>query len=140
MPTPLAVDLLVEDVAQELFLTALTRRVLFDLHATPEMRVVTAQGGRPKLLNEVKIYERALELNQRRLPDVIVIATDGNCEGFARRRDDLIAAIDDKYRPFCVCAVPDPHVERWFFADQAALRAILGQATNPPAQKCDKRF
>ena len=140
MPTPLAVDLLVEDVGQELFIGALVRCLLIDLDVTPEIRVVTAQGGRPKLLNEVKIYQRALELNQRRLPDFIVISTDGNCEGFIRRRDDLLAALDEKYRPFCVCAVPDPHVEKWFLADQGALRRVLGQGANLPAHKCDKRF
>jgi hypothetical protein len=37
-----------------------------------------------------------------------------------------------------VTAIADPHVERWFLVDAAALRPVLGYGCQAPDQKCEK--
>ncbi|WP_343424444.1 hypothetical protein [Candidatus Amarolinea dominans] len=37
-----------------------------------------------------------------------------------------------------ICAVPDPHVERWLLVDSAAFKAVLGRGCAAPDQKCER--
>lgn len=74
--------------------------------------------------------------------DVLVVALDGNCRGYSeRKRQILDVASRVGYGGSIVCAVPDPHVERWFLLDAKALREALGGGPLDwplPAYKCDR--
>jgi len=39
-----------------------------------------------------------------------------------------------------VCAIPDPHIERWYIADPEGLQQAIGAGVRPvpPAYKCER--
>lgn len=37
-----------------------------------------------------------------------------------------------------VCAVPDPHIERWLLVDSAAFKTVFGRGCDAPDQKCER--
>lgn len=39
---------------------------------------------------------------------------------------------------FTVCAVPDPHIERWLLLDSAAFKEVLGKGCPAPDQRCER--
>ncbi|MCW5968029.1 MAG: hypothetical protein KIT57_05915 [Blastocatellales bacterium] len=37
-----------------------------------------------------------------------------------------------------ICAVPDPHLERWLLIDSGAFKKVLGKGCQAPDQKCER--
>ena len=76
------------------------------------------------------------------MPDLFVVAIDGNCKGYNERLEQLRKLIKpaDSFREQIVFAVPDPHIERWYLMDQRALKAATGLEGTPemPPYKCKK--
>jgi hypothetical protein len=35
-----------------------------------------------------------------------------------------------------ICAIPDPHIERWLLLDSEAFKRVLGRGCDAPDQKC----
>ena len=89
------------------------------------------------MVKELRQFLRDLQLGQDRLPDLVVIATDANCKGLVERLRQ-ITDITGKVDVPTVCAVPDPHIERWLLVDSAAFRAVFGHGCNAPDQKCER--
>lgn len=66
-----------------------------------------------------------------------MVAVDANCKGYGERRKEVEDAVGD-WKDWTVCAVPDPHVERWLLVDSAAFKEALGRGCAAPDLKCDR--
>ena len=71
------------------------------------------------------------------LPNLIVVGHDANRRGFAKTKDEVLR-ITEPYRNFVVCAIPDPHIERWLLLDSAAFKDVLGKGCAAPDLKWEK--
>ncbi|MCY3777965.1 MAG: hypothetical protein OXH11_18465 [Candidatus Aminicenantes bacterium] len=68
-------------------------------------------------------------------PDLIIVATDANCQGL----HDRSRAISIPNIPVSVVlAIPDPHIERWLLLDGAAFRDVFGRGCSAPDLKCSR--
>ncbi len=132
-----SINLIVEDRAHARFLEALLNR-LADQYAVPvEIRLGSARGGHGRVISKLKEYTNDLQNDQVILPDLLIVATDGNCKGFSERKHE----IDNALRGFSgqfICAIPDPHIERWLLIDSAAFKKVLGKGCSAPVQKCER--
>lgn len=136
------VVLFAEDFGHEAFITPLIKRIAEStgLQATVHPRSV--RGGRGKVLTELKQYLSDLDRGRDLLPDLLVVATDANCQGLAQRH----RAVDREAERFVhaypgrlIVAIPDPHVERWMLVDSKAFKAVLGRGCNAPDSKCERQ-
>lgn len=132
--------LIAEDRAHELFLKPLLRRLAEENGAAMEIRVISAQGGHGVALGEYRTYQRARSVlfAGDPVPDLVVVALDGNCSSFAATRASIEEATDDTLRTRLVTACPDPHIERWYLADPSALKRLVGQAPTLGTKKCER--
>jgi hypothetical protein len=132
-----------EDIGQEAIIPPLVRRLIREAGKpaeTFEHLILNARGGR-----SISSYQNFLADAKRRkhLPaDLLIVGSDGNCKGFATRRDEIKAVVANPPYPIVVTAVPDPHVERWYLLDPSALSSAAGIPKIPalPAHKCDKNY
>ena len=136
----LKVDLFAEDQAHELFVTALVRRVFAEEGCSVELNVRSAVGGHGRALSELKTYQRAVVKGSIGLarPDLVVVTIDANCKGPVDARNGVLGAIDVGAAGEAVVACPDPHVERWFFADPEAFNRVVGVDQQPGRRKCER--
>lgn len=135
MTEALVVDLFVEDAAHERFLQALVTRLAADARVHMRVRAMTARGGYPRVMSELRVAQRAL---QGERPDLLVVAVDANCHGREERRREVAQTLDPGYCPRQIVVCPDPHVERWYLADPVSLKEALGVDARPPADKCER--
>ena len=79
---------------------------------------------------------------------ILLISLDGNCRGPNDRIKQVFKECPS-LRPLktplldrLVFAVPDPHIERWYLADQRAFNEAVGSAAAPemPRYKCEQDF
>lgn len=130
-----------EDSAQEALIPNLVRRLIADEHKNPtdyELLVLSARGG-----GSIHAYKEFIKgVKKRKTPaaDVLIVGSDGNCNGFAKRRAQLNASAKDVPYSTIVTAIPDPHIERWYLLDSQALSGAAGVPVQaiPPNAKCDK--
>lgn len=131
------IALFVEDYAHQQFLGALIER-LANAHGvlvTLDWRNV--RHGHGAVIKELKQFLRDLYQRPGDLPDLIVVATDANCKGLTERTR-VVTEITDKTGLRIICAIPDPHIERWFLLDSAAFKAVFGRGCDAPDQKCER--
>lgn len=130
-----------EDAAQEAFIPNLVRRLIAKEGKIPgdyDLRVLYSRGG-----GSIRAFKEFIkDVKQRKsiAADVLVVGSDGNCNGFVKRRTQLNAAAKGVPYPAVITAIPDPHIERWYLLDSQALADAAGvpvQAASPAA-KCDK--
>lgn len=131
------ISLFVEDRAHEAFLGALVRRIAKQHKISVAVRFSIARGGYGKVVSKLKEYISDLQSDQEYLPDLLIVATDGNCKGHLQRRRDLEGAMKG-FSGDVVYAIPDPHVERWLLLDTAAFKIVLGKGCSAPPQKCER--
>ena len=115
-------------------------RLAAEREATVRIRVVSARGGQGVALREYRMLQRtrAVLFPADPVPDLVVVALDGNCSTFAETRKTIEDATDTTLFDRLVTACPDPHIERWFLADPATLRRIVGRAPALGAEKCER--
>jgi hypothetical protein len=131
-----SISLFAEDFGHEAVLVPMIGRIAAKYGVEAKVRPVSVRGGFPRVAAELEEYVRALLTYRESLPDLVVVATDANCQGFRARRESLqetVRLIEDRV----IYAVPDPYVERWLLRDPAAFKAVLGIACKVPDQKCD---
>jgi hypothetical protein len=141
MPSPLTIGCFLEDIAQEQFITSLVQRVASDLNVPVASDVRNATGGKGRVMDEFQRYLRDAQRGRVTLHPVLVVVIDGNCMShLAKRRQIEQAQAYTGYAGTIVCAVPDPHIERWYLADtQGFGRAIQGsRPPELPAYKCER--
>lgn len=134
--------LFAEDTAHESFVRALVDRLSREYAVDVALDVRSAIGGHGRVMRELRRYLLDVQRGNDITPDLLIVATDANCVGYARRRRE----VDDALSPFaavipaqCVIhAIPDPHVERWPLLDSRAFKAVLGEGCRAPDQKCQR--
>lgn len=134
--------LFAEDTGHELFVRALVLRIARERGVHVSVKPRSVRGGRGKVVAELRQYLRDLKRGEQARPDVLVVATDANCVGYLRRRqeiDGVVSDFADIVSEDCVVhAIPDPHVERWPLLDSAAFKAVLGKGCEAPDYKCER--
>lgn len=131
------VTLFVEDVAHEAFLEALIQRIAEEHAVSVKLNVRSASGGFSKALRELKRYTRDIQGGIENAPDLLIVCTDGNCKGFTTRRQEIEREIIG-FNVDVICAVPDPHIERWLLLDSKAFKNVLGKGCPAPPLKCER--
>ncbi len=122
-----------EDSAHEAIVGALVGR----LSGVPAFQLAwqSSTGGHGRVVREFVAYARDVDEGRMPCPDVVVVATDANCKGFAERAKAFSPG--ESSLPL-VLAIPDPHVERWLLLDSGAFRGVLGRGCDAPDRKCDR--
>jgi Domain of unknown function (DUF4276) len=129
------VALFVEDFAHQQIIGALVNRIARDRGIVVRLDWRNARHGHGAVAHELSDYLRDLRRQGGSSPDLIIVATDANCQGLNER----IRELQDPETPApMVLAVPDPHVERWLLLDGAAFRAVFGRGCDAPDLKCSR--
>lgn len=128
--------LFVEDFGHEEILSAVISRLAqeYDIEVTINPR--SATGGHGRVLNELAMYVGRLE--QEHLPDLLVVATDANCNRYSKRKRMINEKLPIIIQDLTVYAIPEPHIERWLLIDSAAFKAVLGKGCEAPPAKCER--
>ena len=140
----LRIGYFLEDLAQEKFVLALVQRVALDVkELAVEFRheVRNATGGGGKALEQFSQFLERHGRGDERTFDVLVVAIDGNCVGPTQRVDEIKTRIRHTgYLGQWVCAVPNPHIERWYLADPVGFQIQFQSPRLPvvPRQKCER--
>lgn len=140
MADSLTVDLFAEDKAHEALLEPLIRRVARDRGLEAIVSLRSPLGGHGRMLSELSAFQKAVRSGQPGLqvPDILVIGRDTNCEAFASAHQAVINHIDQEVFPVFAIACPDPHIERWFLADQVSFQKVIGSDSRPGRRKCQR--
>ncbi len=131
------IALFVEDYAHKEFLAALLQRLAQESGVDVRLDWRSARRGHGAVVNELKQFLRDLIRGRDSMPDLIVVATDANCKGLVERLRQIVEVTAKTAVP-TVCAVPDPHVERWLLADSAAFKEVFGRGCAAPDMKCER--
>lgn len=130
-----------EDAAQEAIIPPLVERLIQDEGKNIgdyALLVLGARGGGS--ISAYKAYIKQVKKQKNLNADVLIVGSDGNCNGFTKRRQQLMDASKNIPYPYIITAIPDPHVERWYMLDGHALAMAADTAVQAvvPAIKCDK--
>lgn len=140
MADPLQIDLFAEDRGHEELLRPLLVRLAQEEKKSIEVCVRSARGGHGRAIAELALYQRTMLKRPGRepFPNLLVAAIDANCKSYTAARKELTDALLEPFAPITVCACPDPHVERWYLADQDAFQEVVGLRPDVPAGKCER--
>jgi len=131
------IALFVEDFAHQAFLAALVQRLAAEYGIDVRLDWRNARRGHGAVVKELRQFLHDLQLGRDRLPDLVIVATDANCKGLVERLRQ-ITDVTGKVDVPTVCAVPDPHIERWLLVDSAAFKTVFGHGCSAPDQKCER--
>ncbi len=126
-----------EDYAHQQVVGALARRLADECGVSVHLNWRSAVRGHGRVVQELDDYLRDLRNQGGPYPDLIVVATDANCQGLNQCVQE-IKRLGDPAPAHMVLAIPDPHIERWLLLDGAAFRSVFGRGCNAPDQKCDR--
>ncbi len=130
-----------EDTAQKSFISAMVERLIQDEGRDLQdfdFLFLYARGG-----GSIRAYKDFLKQTSKRRyldADLLLVGSDGNCNGFVKRKQQLLDVSKGLTYPEVVLAVPDPHIERWYLLDGQALARAAGVPVEAvsPTVKCDK--
>jgi len=131
------VILFAEDYAHETFISVLVKKLATENGINLEIISRSAQGGHGKAVSEFASYLKSLPYEREGLPDLIIVAIDANCKSYLECKAE-IEKVNQQFNYLTICAIPDPHIERWLLIDSSAFKAVLGQGCAAPDQKCEK--
>lgn len=131
------VILFAEDYAHETFISALIKKLANENGIKLEFIARSARGGHGKAVSEFASYLKTLPYEREGLPDLVIVAIDANCKSYLECKTE-IEKINQQYNYLTICAIPEPHIERWLLIDSSAFKAVLGQGCTAPDQKCEK--
>ena len=131
------IALFVEDHAHYQFLKALIHRLSVEhqLEVTLDWRNV--RHGHGMVIKELRQYLRDLQRGHDHLRDLLIVATDANCQGLMNRLREITEITPLKGMQV-ICAIPDPHIERWLLLDSAAFKQVFGRGCDTPDHKCER--
>jgi hypothetical protein len=132
-----SIFLFVEDFAHETFLRTITQRLADEYSVSVSFTPSSVRGGHGRVLAELGEFVRDFDQGRRNLPDLLVVATDANCKGYTERKEEIDSILKE-IKNLSICAIPDPHIERWLLIDSAAFKAVFGRGCNAPDQKCGR--
>ena len=123
------IALFVEDYAHERVIGAIIQKMAEEYGIAVRLHWRSATRGYGRVVREFKQYLRDLNQQGNDLPDLIVIATDANCQGLNER----VKEMGNQDVPVqMIHAVPDPHIERWLLLDGMAFRSVFGKGCDAP--------
>ncbi|HOK07680.1 MAG TPA: DUF4276 family protein [Syntrophales bacterium] len=131
------VILFAEDYGHETFIRALLERLAHEHNTEIAILNRSVRRGHGKVISEFQAFLKDLNRGKEEMPDLLVVATDANCKGYGDRKRE-IDEVSDKFKQLMVCAIPDPHIERWLLLDSAAFKSIFGRGCKAPDQKCER--
>lgn len=131
----LDVALFVEDRTHRLVVGTLVRRLAEENGFSPSLNWRNSAHGFGRVAASFAEFAGQVLPSGAGYPDLVVVATDSNCWGHARRKRAL--ARIQIWTPI-VHAVPDPHIERWLLLDSNAFKAVFGTGCRAPDLKCDR--
>lgn len=131
----LDVYLFAEDVGHELVVGALVRRIAADAGVAVAVHPQSVRGGYGRTILALRQYTSAVRRGRQPIPDVLVVATDADRSGHAERLRAIRDAAGAELADRLVCAIPEPHVERWLLVDGRAFRVAVGRGCSAPDQK-----
>lgn len=126
-----------EDYGHEEFVSALIERLAGENDFAIKINRRSVRGGHGKVISELRAYLKNLQHEREGMPDLLVVVTDANCKGYNERKKEVDEA-SEKYKDITICAIPDPHIERWLLLDSAAFKSVLGKGCQAPNQKCSR--
>ena len=133
------IEVFCEDRAHEMLLRPLVARLTREHGLGHETRVVSAKGGAPRVMKELSLALESTRKGARPEPRLLVVCIDGNCQGFRQRAKDIRDHVAQSTSCDLVVACPDPHIERWYLADQTAFGQVVGgQRIALPQDKCER--
>lgn len=118
--------LFVEDVGHVAFISEVSQRVAQQEGVECRIDVRNGSGGHGTVVTEFGRFLRDVRRGGMATGDVLIVAADADTERWQQRRRELVSvAAREGYGGLLVCAVPQPHVERWYMLDHEALRTAL---------------
>jgi hypothetical protein len=135
------VAVFLEDSAQEAIIPPIFMRLATEEGFTPDeldIQVLSARGGGS--LSAFRQFIKDARKHGHLQADLLIVGADANCKGFTTRRNLVQKAATKSPYQEIITAIPDPHIERWYLLDTAALSRAVGVqlVVNPPAYKCEK--
>jgi hypothetical protein len=127
-----------EDRGHQAVIGSILSRIAAEEGVTVTIDWRVARRGHGAVTNELKSLLGDLQRERGDFPSLIVVATDANCVGYNARRGEITSLTDRVPNLRVVCAIPDPHVERWLLLDSAAFKSVLGVGCDAPDQKCER--
>jgi hypothetical protein len=128
--------LFVEDYGHESFIKAVIQRFAEEYSVAVKIIPRSVRGGHGKAISELKSYlKKNLRTEQ---PELLIVAIDANCKGYQDCKKEIGEALGT-FQNISLCAIPDPHIERWLLLDSAAFKkAVRGKGCSAPDQKCQR--
>lgn len=128
--------LFVEDSGHEMFIKAVIQRFAHEYNVAVKIIPRSVRGGHGKAIFELKSYlKKDLQTEQ---PELLIVAIDANCKGYQDCKKEIDEALGT-FQDISLCAIPDPHIERWLLLDSAAFKkAVRGKGCSAPDQKCQR--
>lgn len=147
MAVKIRIGYFLEDRGHEVFLKAIVKRIAMEKGFIPGEwidDVRSASGG--KSIQGYKTFLKDLSKLKGHFPfNVLIVASDGNCQGYIQKRNQLIgyaekSKIDHLDFNRFIFAIPDPHIEKWYMNDPKGFNAAIGSGVLPvlPPYKCEK--
>ena len=132
-----------EDAAQESLVPALFLRLVREeglLREDFQVEVLYARGGAS--LGALKAFVADSIKTKSLRADLLIVGSDANCKGFVKRREWIARQTRKSQYNGVIAAIPDPHIERWYVLDLAALGRASGVkiTVQLPDHKCDKNY
>ncbi len=127
----------VEDQAHYEFLKALLDRLAQEYALELNLQWQNVRHGHGKVIRELKQFLRDMVRDRHPLPDLLLVAIDANCKGLNPRTRE-VTSLTEKVGIRTVCAIPDPHIERWLLLDSAAFKEVFGRGCKSPDRKCER--
>lgn len=133
-----------EDIAQERFICALVTRVAEEMGIPRDKlhhEVRNASGGAGQAMTSLDTFLERWMRDREPSFDLLIVAIDGNCQRYTTRRREIAELLRRKgYTGLFACAVPNPHIERWYLADPVGVRRALSSPREPhiPRYKCER--
>lgn len=141
MPRRVSIALICEDYAQESLLDPLIKRIVREHDCLPSVSLLSGRGGAPKVKIATEILPNRMCSDNWPRPDLIVIGHDSNCNGHTQTINTVKDWLTPELAEMTVFACPDPHIERWYIAEQDTFTKVIGcQRLHVPVDKCDRHY
>ncbi|MCP4493905.1 MAG: DUF4276 family protein [Gammaproteobacteria bacterium] len=131
------ISMFVEDHAHYEFFKALLQRLAREYGLEIQLDWQNVRRGHGKVIRELRQYLRDLYRGKSGWPDLVIVATDANCKGLRERLRE-VTDVTNRAEARIVCAIPDPHIERWLLLDSSAFKHVFGRGCDAPDQKCER--
>lgn len=143
-PQVIHVGCFLEDIAHERFISAVVQKVANSLPVPVpalELDIRNARGGRGRAVSSFGEYLDGWARGNQIPHTILIVTIDSNCVGYSKRMREIMELKERKGYPGQVlCAVPNPHIEKWYLADPRGFQECFNSPNQPvvPKRKCER--